>query len=149
MKEEEHLHDALGTWKIIMIRKQTRQKLNSLFVAVTEEQGLINSESEYKYLVSNITIQRTAAQYTREIISGTNQAKRAFENEENKCSYLGNIDLKARKTRYWRACVWSVAPYESETRTILLGKMEEKTLLVFETRCYGRTLGISWTEHIL
>jgi hypothetical protein len=43
-------------------------------------------------------------------------------------------------------CVWSVAPYGSETRTT--GENEERVVNGFETWCWRRMLQIKWTDRI-
>ena len=50
------------------------------------------------------------------------------------------------KKKLIRSCIWSVALYGSETRT--LGKNEERIINAFETWCWRRMLKIKWTDGI-
>jgi len=50
------------------------------------------------------------------------------------------------KKKLIKSCIWSIALYGSETRT--LGKKEERVVNAFETWCWRRMLKIKWADRI-
>jgi len=63
-----------------------------------------------------------------------------------KGNYYVRITLVWKQKRNIKSCIWSVAPYGSETWT--LGKNEERVLNAFETWCWRGMLKINWTDRI-
>jgi hypothetical protein len=59
------------------------------------------------------------------------------------CSTNLILEIKNKLTE---SCVWSVALYGSEIWT--LGKIEERFVNAFETRCWRRMLKITWPDRI-
>jgi hypothetical protein len=53
------------------------------------------------------------------------------------------LEINKKLIKY---CIWSVAVYGSETRT--LGKNEERVVNAFETWSWSRMLKIKWTNRI-
>jgi len=56
-----------------------------------------------------------------------------------------NFSLQMKK-KLIKSCIWSVALYGSETRT--LEKNEGRIINEFETRCWRIKLKIKWTDRI-
>ena len=70
-----------------------------------------------------------------------------FANITETWQLLCSNDLSSEmKKKFIKCCIWSVALYGSETRT--LGKNEERIINAFETWCWRRMLKIKWTDRI-
>jgi len=66
-------------------------------------------------------------------------------NNKKQLHCSNNLSLEIKK-KLIKSCIWSVAVYGSETWT--LGKIEERVVNAFETRCWRRTLKLTWADRI-
>jgi hypothetical protein len=79
-----------------------------------------------------------------DIIQQIKETKVMFNNRKQLVC-LNNLSLEI-KYKLIKCCIWSVALYRSETRTI--GEKEGRVVNAFETWCRKRMLKIQWTDRI-